>query len=118
MSSRRPATPRRSAPRRRCSTPTPPRPEGRDLAAWQRAAGGARAGSAALEGGQVVGVEAVDRLGEAALLAQQAQLLPLGEQLGVVVQGPAVELGQLGQDRKSTRLNSSHVRISYAVFCL
>src|SRR5690554_7644944 len=28
--------------------------------------------------------------------------------------GPAV----LYQDRKSTRLNSSHVRISYAVFCL
>src|SRR3989442_3543153 len=25
---------------------------------------------------------------------------------------------QGGQDRKSTRLNSSHVRISYAVFCL
>src|SRR3989442_10742688 len=25
---------------------------------------------------------------------------------------------QLGLDRKSTRLNSSHVRISYAVFCL
>src|SRR5690349_24229982 len=24
----------------------------------------------------------------------------------------------LGQDRKSTRLNSSHVEISYAVFCL
>src|SRR5690554_7494208 len=24
----------------------------------------------------------------------------------------------LSQDRKSTRLNSSHVRISYAVFCL
>src|SRR5437868_11517257 len=24
----------------------------------------------------------------------------------------------LGQDRKSTRLNSSHVSISYAVFCL
>src|SRR5690554_5564759 len=24
----------------------------------------------------------------------------------------------LGEDRKSTRLNSSHVRISYAVFCL
>src|SRR5436309_7753397 len=23
-----------------------------------------------------------------------------------------------GQDRKSTRLNSSHVKISYAVFCL
>src|SRR5699024_12879873 len=26
--------------------------------------------------------------------------------------------GDLGEDRKSTRLNSSHVSISYAVFCL
>src|SRR5690554_7395055 len=26
--------------------------------------------------------------------------------------------GDIKQDRKSTRLNSSHVRISYAVFCL
>src|SRR5215475_984073 len=26
--------------------------------------------------------------------------------------------GQGGEDRKSTRLNSSHVQISYAVFCL
>src|SRR3712207_8096599 len=26
--------------------------------------------------------------------------------------------GPLGQDRKSTRLNSSHANISYAVFCL
>src|SRR5690606_39450448 len=34
---------------------------------------------------------------------------------------PHVELGPVGdreQDRKSTRLNSSHVKISYAVFCL
>src|SRR3989442_4638617 len=30
--------------------------------------------------------------------------------------GPAVAPGH--PDRKSTRLNSSHVRISYAVFCL
>src|SRR5438067_9925517 len=28
------------------------------------------------------------------------------------------EAGQAAQDRKSTRLNSSHVSISYAVFCL
>src|SRR6266498_6151332 len=28
------------------------------------------------------------------------------------------ELDVLMEDRKSTRLNSSHVRISYAVFCL
>src|SRR5690606_40020264 len=28
------------------------------------------------------------------------------------------EQGKAGPDRKSTRLNSSHVKISYAVFCL
>src|SRR5690606_40644973 len=34
-------------------------------------------------------------------------------------QGQATELPELAeQDRKSTRLNSSHVKISYAVFCL
>src|SRR5690606_40589494 len=31
-----------------------------------------------------------------------------------VIEGTSIELG----DRKSTRLNSSHVKISYAVFCL
>src|SRR5690606_41534257 len=30
----------------------------------------------------------------------------------------AFDRGALGSDRKSTRLNSSHVKISYAVFCL
>src|SRR5436309_11007381 len=30
----------------------------------------------------------------------------------------AERLGAGGEDRKSTRLNSSHVKISYAVFCL
>src|SRR2546430_9138879 len=28
------------------------------------------------------------------------------------------ELAEIGRDRKSTRLNSSHSQISYAVFCL
>src|SRR5690554_4390690 len=32
--------------------------------------------------------------------------------------GSAMECPSARQDRKSTRLNSSHVRISYAVFCL
>src|SRR5690606_41198566 len=34
--------------------------------------------------------------------------------------GPTVRvlLDHLGRDRKSTRLNSSHVKSSYAVFCL
>src|SRR3712207_8568704 len=31
---------------------------------------------------------------------------------------PVFQLGPLDQDRKSTRLNSSHANISYAVFCL
>src|SRR2546427_6641930 len=33
-------------------------------------------------------------------------------------EGDLHRLGQLVQDRKSTRLNSSHSQISYAVFCL
>src|SRR5690606_41849101 len=32
--------------------------------------------------------------------------------------GVTGQLGGKGRDRKSTRLNSSHVKISYAVFCL
>src|SRR2546426_4985574 len=48
--------------------------------------------------------------------------LPARE-VGANVQGPvrahAPHLREaLGQDRKSTRLNSSHLVISYAVFCL
>src|SRR5690242_21730435 len=31
---------------------------------------------------------------------------------------PAEGLSELARDRKSTRLNSSHMSISYAVFCL
>src|SRR6266498_4560395 len=33
-------------------------------------------------------------------------------------EGPPLERLARPEDRKSTRLNSSHVRISYAVFCL
>src|SRR5690606_39998552 len=33
-------------------------------------------------------------------------------------QAPGSGRGDLDEDRKSTRLNSSHVKISYAVFCL
>src|SRR3712207_8336730 len=52
------------------------------------------------------------------------RVLPLAQELGHVAEGharpdpvdraPAEE----GGDRKSTRLNSSHANISYAVFCL
>src|SRR3712207_7931920 len=37
---------------------------------------------------------------------------------GDVVAEAGAEPGQQRQDRKSTRLNSSHANISYAVFCL
>src|SRR5437660_3056048 len=41
----------------------------------------------------------------------------VGEGRGDRVVGPGSGYGS-GEDRKSTRLNSSHVAISYAVFCL
>src|SRR5690606_39962961 len=41
------------------------------------------------------------------------------EELGIEMLGVGVKDVILpGEDRKSTRLNSSHVKISYAVFCL
>src|SRR6266498_907050 len=41
-----------------------------------------------------------------------------GHQIRLAEQRRGVDDPLAGQDRKSTRLNSSHVRISYAVFCL
>src|SRR3712207_7802531 len=35
-----------------------------------------------------------------------------------VVEAPGLRVDHLAGDRKSTRLNSSHANISYAVFCL
>src|SRR3712207_8412918 len=47
---------------------------------------------------------------------------PRGERRVAAAAPPAARLGGRGQatraDRKSTRLNSSHANISYAVFCL
>src|SRR5690554_7428194 len=44
------------------------------------------------------------------------------EDVGTYLMGPVKVITRtkeyLSEDRKSTRLNSSHVRISYAVFCL
>src|SRR3712207_7329339 len=57
--------------------------------------------------GQVVRVQLVDRL--------------LHRPPGPAVLVPQVDVGGAGPgrvDRKSTRLNSSHANISYAVFCL
>src|SRR5690606_39939934 len=38
--------------------------------------------------------------------------------VGTVVSAADIKAAQQVRDRKSTRLNSSHVKISYAVFCL
>src|SRR5256885_11730555 len=40
------------------------------------------------------------------------------EVVGEAADGPAAVRGARATDRKSTRLNSSHLVISYAVFCL
>src|SRR5256886_13198265 len=44
--------------------------------------------------------------------------LPGGQTVGVVDAVTGREVATLDRDRKSTRLNSSHSQISYAVFCL
>src|SRR3989442_7703390 len=44
-------------------------------------------------------------------------LVPAGR-VGAAYEQIVVKDGGVLTDRKSTRLNSSHVRISYAVFCL
>src|SRR2546426_5073057 len=55
------------------------------------------------------------RIGEQ--LPQRRQRLAR-ERRKIPRRGPAGELAVGSQDRKSTRLNSSHLVISYAVFCL
>src|SRR5258707_6962660 len=49
-----------------------------------------------------------------ALGSRQVEAVPVEGCLG----GDVADRGFLGRDRKSTRLNSSHANISYAVFCL
>src|SRR5256885_9528786 len=46
------------------------------------------------------------------------ELVPIAVEEDVVLLLDGRGLEQLGVDRKSTRLNSSHLVISYAVFCL
>src|SRR5437667_8823978 len=68
-------------------------------------------------GGRKLGAELRDvRLG-------QHGLAPLVRRLGEDLDGRGADrqrpgAGDRRQDRKSTRLNSSHITISYAVFCL
>src|SRR3712207_7630869 len=59
-------------------------------------------------------------LGARGVLAGQAEVLDGGDGHAGQVERVQLVVGQRAvlQDRKSTRLNSSHANISYAVFCL
>src|SRR3712207_6882053 len=65
-----------------------------------------------VDGPQVRLFAVVRGAGDGELLARQA------EGVGGPREDERQRLEGLGQDRKSTRLNSSHANISYAVFCL
>src|SRR2546427_7064661 len=61
-----------------------------------------------------VGTKPIDAEDAGALGHRAAQLKPMAEVIAHVV----TDKWDHCQDRKSTRLNSSHSQISYAVFCL
>src|SRR5690625_5884522 len=48
----------------------------------------------------------------------QRSFHPVISHVAHIVENATIEVGRNRKDRKSTRLNSSHVAISYAVFCL
>src|SRR5207253_11329678 len=65
----------------------------------------------------VISEQVLDRVGPAVNAGKAVFLYgPPGNGKTVIAEGMGRTLG--GEDRKSTRLNSSHVAISYAVFCL
>src|SRR5207302_2333799 len=77
--------------------------------------------------GAALALNSATTLSRFGALSLIGQLVSLGivRELGPVLSGLVVAgrnssgmASELGSDRKSTRLNSSHVKISYAVFCL
>src|SRR5438874_7881187 len=60
------------------------------------------------------------KIGQQTLEARLSELSAQVRQFQHIVQvvNGVAQRSNLSQDRKSTRLNSSHVEISYAVFCL
>src|SRR5688572_31621058 len=70
-----------------------------------------RLGQAQGAGAEVAGL--VSRLG-----AVEQQMTAGRQETTGLTDDVASVSGQVGADRKSTRLNSSHSQISYAVFCL
>src|SRR5207249_11177935 len=79
--------------------------------------------------GRALAAELSERFGLPAFVDNDVNALALGEWMfgagrgagSLVVLAPGTSFGaapRTTRDRKSTRLNSSHVSISYAVFCL
>src|SRR3712207_8234140 len=60
-----------------------------------------------------------DRL-KNAIYVEHGKPLVFGKdgEMGLMQEGFGLKVVKIGEDRKSTRLNSSHANISYAVFCL
>src|SRR2546430_13666702 len=69
------------------------------------------------EGEAVVGGAGIEH-GRDARMRQPRERLPLGVEARHGIRTGQHGAHQLEGDRKSTRLNSSHSQISYAVFCL
>src|SRR5699024_12805620 len=70
--------------------------------------------------GGIGSAQGPSELGQGGVHHLGSHLCALALQLQPVAGGPCATAGQTQPDgdRKSTRLNSSHVSISYAVFCL
>src|SRR5690606_39358350 len=71
----------------------------------------------------VPGVDAFNKIGlQFKVFVFSKELRFLANNLDLMVRSRGtcsqIDITVLEQDRKSTRLNSSHVKISYAVFCL
>src|SRR5690554_6994270 len=76
-------------------------------------------GNAACSAGEQPRVRAVVRDSAGITIVENSVPLWRDEEEWRLTAEPVVQIGVvIGADRKSTRLNSSHVRISYAVFCL
>src|SRR3989442_11940845 len=69
------------------------------------------------ERGIGAGVEPLGRLGHGSVRRRPEKCREYRRGIRGKTRGTQRKYGRL-RDRKSTRLNSSHVRISYAVFCL
>src|SRR3712207_8657820 len=82
------------------------------------AAGSDASAGAGLARGVALGHEGQDRNGSCHQGENRAAQRPGGAQGEVASGQEEDEVEPAVQDRKSTRLNSSHANISYAVFCL